>query len=107
MIPSIAMYHQQFKSFIYPQLNIKTVLFQTIQFIKSTQFSFIWPIDKTLPGANAPSQSGLGSNSNEGVLRIPQSFSITGASPSDFLVSYQDIWCISSPIVEDHFRYSF
>ncbi len=32
--------------------------------------------------------SGHGSNGNEGVLHIPQSFSITGASPSDCLMSY-------------------
>ena len=35
-------------------------------------------------------QSGPGSNGNEGVLRILQSPSITGTSPSDCLVSYQD-----------------
>ena len=29
-----------------------------------------------------------GSNGNEGVLRIPQSSSIAGTSPSDYLVSY-------------------
>ena len=29
-----------------------------------------------------------GSNGNKGVLRIPQSSSITGGSPSDCLVSY-------------------
>ena len=33
-------------------------------------------------------QSGPGSDSNEGVLRIPQSSSITGTSLSDCLVSY-------------------
>ena len=33
-------------------------------------------------------QSGPGSNGNEGVLRIPQSPSITGTSLSDYLVSY-------------------
>ena len=42
----------------------------------------------TLSGANTLSQSGPGSDSNEGVLRIPQSSSITGTSPSDCLVSY-------------------
>ena len=36
-------------------------------------------------------QSGPGSDGNEGVLRIPQTSSITGASLSDYLVSYQDI----------------
>ena len=42
----------------------------------------------TLPGATTPDQSGAGSDGNKGVLRIPQSFSITGTSPSGCLVSY-------------------
>ena len=41
-------------------------------------------------GATTPGQSGPGSNGNEGVLRIPQSSSTAGTSPSDCLVSYQD-----------------
>ena len=41
-----------------------------------------------LSGATTPGQSGPGSNSNKGVLRIPQSYSIAGTSPSDCLVSY-------------------
>ena len=41
-----------------------------------------------LSGATMPGQNGPGSNGNEGVLRIPQSPSITGTSPSDRLVSY-------------------
>ena len=41
-----------------------------------------------LSGTTTPSQSGLGSNSNEGAPRIAQSSNITGASPSDSLVSY-------------------
>ena len=45
-------------------------------------------MDKTLSGANTPGQSGPGSNGNKGVLCIPQSSSIIGASPSDCLVSY-------------------
>ena len=35
-----------------------------------------------------PGQSGPVSDGNKGVLRIPQSSSITGTSPSDCLVSY-------------------
>ena len=35
-----------------------------------------------------PGLSGPRSNGNEGVLRIPQSPSITGTSPADCLVSY-------------------
>ena len=92
--------------FVYTQLNVKTVLFQTIQlsiitvsmsktvlfqtiqFSISTQFSSIWPIDRTISGATTSGQSGSGSDGNEGVLCIPQSSSITGASPSDCLESY-------------------
>ena len=71
---------------------------QTIQFSISMQFSSIWPIDRVLSGATIPGQSGPGSNGNEGVLRIPQSSSITGTSPSDCLVSYQDThWGESYP----------
>ena len=49
---------------------------------------FYWPIDRTLSGTTTPGQRRSGSNSNEGVYRIPQSFSITGTSPSDCLVPY-------------------
>ena len=42
----------------------------------------------TLSVAIIPGQSEHGSNGNEEVLRIPQSSSITGTSPSDFFVSY-------------------
>ena len=59
-----------------------------IQFIMSN--SSIWPIDRTQSSATTPGWSGPGSDDNEGVLRISQSSSITGASPSDGLVSYQD-----------------
>ena len=45
----------------------------------------IWPIDRTLSGAPAPDQSEPGSDGDKGVLRIPQSSSITGTSPSDRL----------------------
>ena len=71
-----------------PFLYKWTVLFQVIQFSKSTHFSSISPIDRTLSGATAPGQSGPGGDDNEGVLRIPQSFSITGITPSDCLVLY-------------------
>ena len=44
-------------------------------------------MDRTLSAATTPSQSGPGSDGNEGVLCIPQISSITGTSPSDCLVS--------------------
>ena len=59
--------------FVYKQLNVRTVLFQAIQFNINTQYSSIWPIDRTLSGATTSGQSGLGSDGNKGVLRIPQS----------------------------------
>ena len=43
-----------------------------------------------LLGATTPGQSGPWSNDYEGVLRISQSSSITGTSPSDCLVSYTE-----------------
>ena len=42
----------------------------------------------TLSGASTPDQSEPWSHGNERVLRIPQSSSIIGASPSDCLMSY-------------------
>ena len=83
--------------------TVQTVLFQTVHFRISIQFSSIWPIDRTLSGATTPGKSG------PGVLRIPQS--ITGASPLDFLVSYPGhllfcreavgVFYNSSPLVTD------
>ena len=69
-------------------LNIKTVLFHVNQLSISMQFTSIWPMDRALSGSTTLGQSGPGSNSNEGVLCIPQSPSITGTSPSDCLGSY-------------------
>ena len=43
----------------------------------------VWPIDGTLSGTTTSSQSGPGSNGNEGGLHISQS-----DSPSDSLVSF-------------------
>ena len=51
--------------------------------------SSIWLIDRILSGANTPGQSGPRSDDTEGVLRIPQSSSNTGAWSPDCLVSYQ------------------
>ena len=44
-------------------------------------------IDRTLSGATTPGPSKTESNGNEGLLSIPQSSSVTRASPSDFLMS--------------------
>ena len=52
------------------------------------QFSSIEAIDRAQSGATIPGKSRPGGNGNEEVLRIPQSSSIAGTSPSDCLVSY-------------------
>ena len=77
--------------------NGKKILFQTIPFNISTQFSSIWSVDGILSGtttpdqgATTPGQSGPWSDGNEEILRIPESSSITGASSSDCLVSYPE-----------------
>ena len=67
---------------------METVLFQTIQFSVSTQFSSIWPINRALSGAITQSQSWPGNDGIKGVLHIPQSSGIIETSASDFLVSY-------------------
>ena len=69
-------------------LNVKTVLFQVIQFSINTQFSSIWYIDRALLGALTLDQSEPGNDGNEEVLRIPQNSSIIGTTPSERLVSY-------------------
>ena len=51
--------------------------------------------------ATIPGHSGPGSNGNEGVLRIPQSPIITGASPSDCFESYLGhLWSYPSAEVQ-------
>ena len=55
--------------------------------------SFIWRIDRTLSDAITPDSSGPGSDGYEEVFHILTSFSITGASPPDGFMSYQDTHC--------------
>ena len=50
--------------------------------------SSIWPIDRTLSDGTTPGHCGPRSYGNEEVLCLPQSSSITEASPSNCLVSY-------------------
>ena len=59
-----------------------------------TQFKCQTVLFNSLIGATTSGQSEPGRNDNEGVLCIPQSSSITRASPSDYLVSYHYThWC--------------
>ena len=52
------------------------------------QISSREPIDRALSGATTPGKSGPRGDDNEELLRILQSPSMTGTSPSDCLVSY-------------------
>ena len=72
----------------FTQLDIETVLFQAIHFSIDAQFSSFWPIDRILSSASTRGQNEPCNNGNKGVLYIPQSYNITGATPSDCLVSY-------------------
>ena len=77
------------KTFLFQAIQFsQTVLIWTIQFSINMQFNSIQPVHRNLSGATILGQSSPGSNGSEGVLRIPQSSSITGTSPSDCLVSY-------------------
>ena len=67
----------------------KTVPFQVIQFSISVQFSCIWLIDRTPSVTTTPDQDWPGSDGNDGLLCIPQIFSITEISPSDCTMSYK------------------
>ena len=64
-------YLKQFSLAWVYSFNVKTYLFQVIQFSVSTHFSSIWSIDRTLSGATTGPQSRPESVVNEGVLRIP------------------------------------
>ena len=78
------------QSFVYTQLNDQTVLLQTIQFSISHLFALSLNSKEfylTLLGVIPLGQSRLRSDGNEGVLDIPQSSSIIGASSSYCLMS--------------------
>ena len=47
-------------------------------------------MDRTLSSSTTPSLQGPGSDGDVGVVRIPQTFAVTEASPSDCLQSYRD-----------------
>ena len=47
--------------------------------------SFIWTIDRILAGTTIAGQSGLESNDNEEVLRIPQRSRTKASPPDDFM----------------------
>ena len=62
--------------------------------------SSICLIDRTFSRATTLNPSGLGSDINEGILRITQSSSITGALRSDCLMQIQDTCILSSQLTK-------
>ena len=82
------------KTFLFQAIQFnQTVLIHTIQFSISMQLVRSNPLIGHLSDATTPDQSGPGSHGNKGFLRIPQSSSITGTSPSDCSVSYTGHTC--------------
>ena len=61
--------------------------------------SSIWLIDRTVVDATTPGQSEPRKDGKKGLFCIPQSSSITGASPSDCFVSYpvHSLGCLTPP----------
>ena len=94
VLPCITNNSFKYESYVYTQLNVKTVLFQTLQIIMSPFFILnlntkqFYLTHRIISGATIPDQSGPGSDGYEGILRFSQSSSITGASPSNCLMSY-------------------
>ena len=58
--------------YVQKQLNVKTVLFQVIQFCISTQFRSICPIDRTLSGATSPGRVDLGAMAMKSASHSPK-----------------------------------
>ena len=76
------------QSFVYAQLNNQFYFYQFNQPLVIPLNSFF--SDRTLSGATTSGQSRPGSDGNERVLRISQSSIISGASQSDYLISYPE-----------------
>ena len=74
--------------FVNTQLNVKTVLFWTIQFSINTHFSSIWPIDRLYQVLPHRARVDLGAMVNKGRSAFPKAPVLLEASPSDCLVSY-------------------
>ena len=86
MVPNIAITNNSIKhhSFVYTQLNDQTIQFSISHlFAPSLNVKLFYLTHKL--DALTLGRCGPGSNGNEEVLCIPQSSSITGASPSDCL----------------------
>ena len=87
------------KSSLY--IYIKYIWFSLVGFNgTSTIVGYLMPnpIDRNISGVTTPGQSWPRSDGNKGVLCIPQSSSVTGVLPSDFLCHILDIhWTSLTP----------
>ena len=66
------LYFKQFSLALVCSLNLKTVLFRTIQFSLSTEFSSIWPIDRTLSDLPLQARVNLEAMAMNGYSKFPQ-----------------------------------
>ena len=96
------------QSFGYTELNDQTILFLIVQFCISHLFAHSLNIKQFYLTHPIRCYSEAGSDSNEGVLRIPQISGITGVSSSDCLASYPGHLLVggSYPSVEMQSAYS-
>ena len=92
---SVSCFHtvRWFQVLLYNSHNLTSVI--CLQAVCSIRL-----IDRTLSGAIIPGQSGPGSNGNEGVLHILR-ITKAAASPSDGLMSFQDIRWGILPLCRD------
>ena len=68
--------------------TVNKIISECIKLVQIDKPWHDWVGKLILSGVTTASQSRSGSNGNEGILHIPQSSSITKASPSDCLVPY-------------------
>ena len=105
LMPNLLYTH---RSNIYDLFTSKSSLVFTLlngfKYSKGLNIS-IWYVDRTLAGTTILGERESRNSGNE-VLYIPQSYKITGASPSDCLVSYPGHSGESYPFVEMQSMYS-
>ena len=82
-------------------LIIKNISISSNSVQSNSSNSVLFNPSRALSDATILGQSGDGSNANKEVLRIPQSPSVTGTSPSDGFVSYSGhLWGVFYPSAE-------
>ena len=67
--------------------------FQTNEFSRSTQFSSIWPMDRTLPGATTPGRVDLGSMAMKDYSTFPKTPALLDSHHQIVACYIQDTCC--------------